>query len=210
MADVKLERLNEVSMKEFSEFGRIIGRDEDTEVGKYNLHPVDKKASVENEMIKAYWDLIPTMKEEEDAVFSIGMLFLKPKPLGEPLTWTEVHYETYEFFFPLDGPMIFVLAPESEKPDPDKTRAFLIDPGEGVLLDKGTWHYPPFSLSGTTRCVMPRFGHMGEVESDVTKAYGKEYETPIGDRFFEGQLHALKTDYYGEGFEGEYNIRLIL
>lgn len=208
MTEVKLEKLSEVSMKEFSKFGRIIGRDEEREEGDYNLHPVDKKPAVENEMIKAYWDLLP-MKDVEGR-FSIGTLFLKPKPLGEPLTWTEVHYETYEFFFPLDGDIIFVLAPESEKPSPKKTRAFLISPGEGVLLDKGIWHYPPFSVSGITRCVMPRYGHLAEVTDDVTEAYGKKYETPIGNGFYEGELHALNTDYYGEGFGGEYNIKLIL
>lgn len=210
MAEVELERLDEVSMKEFSKFGRIIGRDEETEEGKYHLHPVDKKPVVETETIKAYWDLLPIPKTDVEGRFSIGTLFLKPKPVGEPLTWTEVHYETYEFFFPLDGPMIFVLAPQSEEPDPEETRAFLIDPGEGVLIDKGIWHYPPFSPSGVTTCVMPRFGHLAEVEGDVTKAYGKEYETPIGKRFNKGELHALRTDYYGEGFGGKYNIELVL
>ena len=72
--DVKLEALKDISMREFSEFGRIIGRDEDTEEGAYNLHPIDAKAAVENDMIKAYWDLIP-FPDTEDR-FSMGMLFL--------------------------------------------------------------------------------------------------------------------------------------
>jgi len=209
LVDVKLESLSDISMREFSEFGRIVGRDEDTEEGKYNLHPVDAKAAVEIPMLKAYWDLLPF--EGSDGRFSMGMLFLRPKPAGEIITWTEVHYETYEFFFPLGGKqLIFVLAPKSAKPDPNKTRAFLIGPDEGVLLDKGTWHFPPFAPSGVTPCLMPRFGHLGEVRNDVTEAYGKKYDTPLGNRYFKDQLHALNTDYYGEGYEGEYNIRLIV
>jgi len=209
IVDVKLESLSNVSMREFSKFGRIVGRDEDTEEGNYNLHPIDVKAAVDIDILKGYWDLIPFKNVE--GRFSMGMLFLKPKPLGEPLTWTEVHYETYEFFFPLGGKqLIFVLAPKSSHPDPEKTRAFLIGPDEGVMLDKGTWHYPPFALSGVTPCLMPRFGHLGEVNADVTEAFGKKWDTPIGDRYFKGQLHALKTDYYGEGYGGEYKIRIVL
>jgi len=206
---VKVEPLCDISMREFSEFGRIVGRDEDTEEGKYNLHPIDAKAAVEIDMLKAYWDLTPF--KGADGRFSMGMLFLRPKPLGEPITWTEVHYETYEWFFPLGGKqLIFVLAPKSPVPDPNKTRAFLVGPDEGVMLDEGTWHFPPFAPSGVTPCLMPRFGHLGEVNEDVTEAFGKKYETPLGNRYFKGQLHALKTDYYGEGFGGEYNIRLVL
>jgi len=209
IVDVKVEPLCDISMREFSEFGRIVGRDEDTEEGKYNLHPIDAKAAVEIDMLKAYWDLTPF--KEADGRFAMGMLFLRPKPLGEPITWTEVHYETYEWFFPLGGKqLIFVLAPKSPVPDPNKTRAFLVGPDEGVMLDEGTWHFPPFAPSGVTPCLMPRFGHLGEVNEDVTEAFGKKYETPLGNRYFKGQLHALKTDYYGEGFGGEYNIRLVM
>ncbi|MDK2945135.1 MAG: hypothetical protein PWQ24_1850 [Mesotoga sp.] len=210
VVDVKLEKLSEVSMRDFSTFGRIIGRDEDTEEGKYELHPVDAKPAVENNMIKAYWDLIPFKDNKEDR-FSMGMLFVYPKPIGEIVNWTEVHYETYEFFFPLGGKQfIFVLAPKSKIPEAEKTRAFLIGPNEGVLLNKGTWHYPPFAIDGPTPVLMPRFGKLGEVTGDVTEAFGKKWETPVGNRYFKGQLHALKTDYYGEGYGGEYKIRIIL
>ena len=209
VVEVKLEKLSEISMKEFSEFGRIIGRDEENEEGAYNLHPIDVKPAVETDMLKGYWDLVPF--KDVEGRFSMGMLFLRPKPLGEPITWTEVHYETYESFFPLGGKQfIFVLAPKAPRPDPKKTRAFLIGPDEGVMLDKGTWHFPPFALSGVTPCLMPRFGHLGEVTGDVTEAFGKKWDTPIGNRYFKGQLHALKTDYYGEGYGGEYNIKIVL
>ena len=208
--EVKLERLSEVSMKDFSTFGRIVGREEEKEEGQYPLHPIDVKPAVEMDILKGYWDLIPYL-DGADNRFSMGMLIVKPKPLGEILDWTEVHYETYEYFFPLGGKqIIFVLAPASKVPEPEKTRAFIIGPNEGVLLNKGTWHYPPFAVDGVTPCLMPRYGKLGEVRSDVTEAFGQKWDTPIGKRYFKDQLHALKTDYCGEGFGGEYKVKIIL
>ena len=211
ICDVKLEPLKDVSMRDFSQFGRVIGRDEDTEVGKYNLHPIDAKPAVENEMIKAYWDLIPWGdKESMTYRFSFGMIFLKAKPIGEPIEWTECHRQTYESFFPLGGKqLIFVMAPKGPVPDPEKTRAFLVGPDEGVMLDKGTWHYPPFSPCGITPCLMPRFGCLAECQGPVTEAYGKKWDTS-GPGWIKGALHCVDTPFYGKGYEGEYNIRIIL
>jgi ureidoglycolate hydrolase len=209
MHDVKLERLRDISMKEFSQFGRIIGRDEDSEEGSYNLHPIDAKAAVDNDMIKAYWDLIPFEPSDQER-FSMGMLFLKSKPPGEPIDWSECHRQTHEFFFPLGGKqLIFVLCPPMDIPDPKKTRAFIVGPDEGVMLDKGTWHYPPFAVNGITPCLMPRYGKLGIRHGKVTKAYGKEWNTD-GPGFIEGELHALDTPFYGGDYsKDEYNIRII-
>lgn len=207
--DVKLEPLKDISMKEFSEFGRIIGRDEDTEEGIYNLHPIDAKAAVDNDMIKAYWDLIPFTDTEDR--FSMGMLFLKAKPPGESIDWTECHRETYEFFFPLGGKqLIFVLAPKGDVPDLKKTRAFLVGPDEGVLLDKGTWHYPPFAPNGITPCLMPRYGKLAIRGGNKTHAFGVDWNTE-GPGFIEGQLHCMDTLFYGgEYSDDEYNVRIIV
>lgn len=208
--DVKLERLRDISMREFSEFGRIIGRDEDTEEGKYNLHPIDAKAAVDNDMIKAYWDLVPFEPTDQER-FSMGMLFLKSKDPGEPIDWTECHRQSYEFFFPLGGKqLIFVLCPPMDEPDLKKTRAFLVGPDEGVLLDKGTWHYPPFAANGITPCLMPRYGKLAVRHGNKTRAYGKEWNT-TGDGFIEGHLHAMDTLFYGGPFtDDEYMVRIVV
>ncbi len=197
-------------MKEFSEFGRIIGRDEDTETEIYNLHPYNVQPSVDSDLIKSYWNLIDFKPSEENKT-SFGMLFLKPKDLGEPIEWVERHMETYEMFLPLGGKeFIFVLCPPMETPDPEKTRAFLVGPDEGVLLDKGTWHYAPFSLNGIVPCVMPRYGKLAVCEGDVTNAYGKEWNTK-GGGFIKGFLHAMHSEYYGGDFtDDEYKIRIIV
>ncbi len=208
--EVKLERLRDIGMKEFSAFGRIIGRDEDTEEGKYNLHPIDAKAAVDNDMIKAYWDLLPFELSDQER-FSMGMLFLKSKDPGEPIDWTECHKDTYEFFFPLGGKqLIFILCPPMAVPDPAQTRAFLVGPDEGVLLDKGTWHYPPFAINGITPCLMPRYGKLAPRTGKVTHAYGKDWPTE-GPGWIEGTLHALNTEFYGgEHTNDEYDIKIVL
>ena len=208
--DVKLEPLKDISMREFSEFGRIIGRDEDTEEGVYNLHPIDAKAAVDNDMIKAYWDLIPFTDYKENR-FSMGMLFLKAKPPGEPIDWSECHRATYEFFFPLGGKqLIFVLAPKGDFPDPKRTRAFLIGPDEGIMLDKGTWHYPPFASSGITPCLMPRYGKLAIRRGSKTHAFGVDWSTE-GPGWIEGHLHAMDTQFYGGIYsDDEYKIRIIV
>ena len=101
------------------------------------------------------------------------------------------------FFFLLGGKQIlFVLAPPGPEPSIEKTRAFIIGPNEGIMLNRGTWHHPPYALSETTRCLMPRYGDLVERN---------------------GVLSDRKTVYYGEEYRGytgvkigEYKLRLIL
>jgi len=141
--------------------------------------------------------------------FGLGILWMKPKPEGTIIDWTECHPETYEIFVPLGGKeIIFVLAPPGDEPSVEKTRAFLIGSDEGVILDKGTWHYPPFAPYGVTPVLMPRYGDLKEVEGPVTEAFGKKYDTS-SKTYIKGALHALDTRYYGEGFEGEYKVKVI-
>jgi len=84
VVDVKLEKLSEVSMRDFSTFGRIIGRDEDTEEGKYELHPVDAKAAVENSMIKAYVGSNSFQGQQRRPLFDGYALCLSKANRGNP------------------------------------------------------------------------------------------------------------------------------
>jgi ureidoglycolate hydrolase len=183
--DVKLERLKDTSSEEFREFGCIVGRAEDNTEG----------VAVTPEFI-AYTDLIPKFKNEKGR-FSVGLLMLNEKPAGEILEWTEYHEGSFEMFFPMGGKQIvFVVAPPGPVPEIEKTRAFLIGPHEGIMLNKMVWHHPPFSVQDVTPCVMPRFGDLVEKE---------------------GRLTDRKTVYYGENYRGytgrkigEYRIRIVL
>jgi len=207
--EVKLQYLKLISMEEFSKFGRIVGRDEEKIKEKFNLHPVTPLASPEIDVkLKAYGHIFPFKDTGER--FSLGFLFMKHKPEGTIFDWTECHHEAYEIFFPLAGKeLIFLMAPKGPIPDPKKTRAFLCGPDEGIIIDKGTWHYPPFAPSGVTPTLMLRYGHLAEVTGMETEAFGEKYDTSSKIYNKNGALQALNSEYYGKGFEGEYNIKLI-
>ena len=183
--DVELEILKNISSEEFREFGYIIGREED-KMESVNVIPE----------FTSYPDIVPFLKNEKGR-FSMGLLLLNEKPKGGLVVWTESHEGSYEFFFPLAGKqIIFVLAPPGPTPEVEKTRAFLIGPDEGIMLNKKVWHHPPIPVSGKTPCLLPRFGDLIEKE---------------------GKLVDRKTNYYGErniGYHGkkigEYKIRIIL
>ena len=206
--ELKLESLKHVSMEEFSEYGRIIGRDEEQEEFLFHLRPVKPLGVQDVDVaVQAFWDVVP-MKDLKYR-FSLGMNWIKTKPEGTIIDWTECHLETYEFFFPLGGKeLIFVLAPPGAEPSIEKTRAFLIGPDEGIMLDKRTWHYPPFAPYGITPVIMPRYGDLAEVTGSVTEAYGRKYNTP-SPPYIKGGLHCLETEYYGKGFRGEYNFKVV-
>lgn len=174
------------------------------------MHPYNVQPSWDDDLIKSYWNLFDLEPSDQDK-FSLGMLFLKPKKLGEPLTWLERHLETYEMFIPMGGkPFVFLLCPPMETPTPENTRAFLVGPDEGVMLDKGVWHYAPFSPNGIAPCLMPRYGRLANCQGTVTHAYGKDWDTSAGG-FVKGFLHAMNTEYFGGDFtDDDYQVRIVL
>lgn len=52
----------------------------------------------------------------------------------------EYHNETSEVMLPLDGDVIFHVAPASKTPVPEKTKAFLVPKGVMVCIHPGVWH----------------------------------------------------------------------
>ncbi len=67
----------------------------------------------------------------------------------------ERHMKITEVFIPLEGVSIFPIAPPSSVDDPeagvplDELEAFLLDGSKGIVMKKGTWHWPPFPLTET-------------------------------------------------------------
>jgi ureidoglycolate lyase len=56
----------------------------------------------------------------------------------------ERHLQREKWVFALDKPLIQSVALSSEEqpqqPDPQSLRAFLLQPGQGVLIEAGVWH----------------------------------------------------------------------
>lgn len=70
------------------------------------------------------------------------------------LDWLERHLHLSQLFIPLGiKPFILVLGPPNHAegkslPHLDKLKAFLFEPGVGILLHLGTWHDFPFAAQG--------------------------------------------------------------
>lgn len=68
------------------------------------------------------------------------------------LKWLERHMNMTQLFVPLGtAGYIMVLAPPNHQegknvPDLDKVKAFVFQPGVGLMLHKGTWHDFPYPL----------------------------------------------------------------
>ena len=125
---LKVKNLTESS---FSPYGRIL------DVGV--IEPKMK------EDIFTFWDGLAEM--EVDGKLTVG--FLEVVTRSPEFSKMERHVKTEEIFFAIDGSVIALVGvptPGQEFPDPDTVSAFRVDPGKGVLLKKGTWHWIPYPL----------------------------------------------------------------
>jgi ureidoglycolate lyase len=69
------------------------------------------------------------------------------------LNQIERHNQTPEAFIPLQNSSVLVVAPPGDF-EISHLRAFLLEPGCGVLLSTGTWHWAPFPISSTAQFLL--------------------------------------------------------
>lgn len=69
------------------------------------------------------------------------------------LTQIERHNHTPEAFIPIAGSSVLIVAPPGDL-DLSRIRAFVLEPGCGVLLSRGTWHWAPFPLAQTAQFLL--------------------------------------------------------
>lgn len=74
--------------------------------------------------------------------------YLTARRRNAVLATIERHNHTCEAFIPVAGQSLFVVAPPGQL-DMAQARVFLLEPGSGILLHKGTWHWAPFPLTPT-------------------------------------------------------------
>ncbi len=78
--------------------------------------------------------------------------FLTVKRHDAPLNQLERHRRTAEFFIPLQGESVIMVAPVSDPDDPDarpdetRVRAFHLDGSAAIALPRGGWHWAPVPL----------------------------------------------------------------
>ena len=80
---------------------------------------------------------------------------VETEPLVGPLTMMERHAGRTELVLALDQPIIQAVArstPDGQNPDAGTVRAFVVQPGEAVVLAPGTWHAAGMPMrNGTVR-----------------------------------------------------------
>jgi ureidoglycolate hydrolase len=76
--------------------------------------------------------------------YALGYLDLVPTELT--FDWAERHDRTTETILPLGGACVVYVASPADAPA--GFRAFRVQLGQGVVLDRGVWHGAPFALHG--------------------------------------------------------------
>ncbi len=79
----------------------------------------------------------------------VGIVTTKPRPII--VDSLEKHQTRKELIFAISDPIVQIVGLSSDKssdhPDPGNTQAFLLNPGQGVLVNEGIWHSAAFPYS---------------------------------------------------------------
>ncbi len=77
---------------------------------------------------------------------------------SDPINMLEGHTEA-EMIICVEKPVVILAAKPGNiqdanaQPKAEETRTFLLQPGQGVLFDAGTWHYVPMPLQDEGLCI---------------------------------------------------------
>lgn len=133
MKNIIAEKL---SHKAFEPYGRAIMKGEGA-------------PDIQNDQID-YWDDMADISSLAGQG-SIGFMRVKRMPIV--LGMLQMLHESAELYLTLDGnpSVVFVaLSDADEKPDLSTLKAFKMDGGQGVVVDKKVWHCTPFTLADKT------------------------------------------------------------
>jgi ureidoglycolate hydrolase len=92
--------------------------------------------------------VFPEVEPGEGRV-AIEMKHPKPRPGTKQVDQMAIHFSYNQTYIPLVGSIVLVVAPtprnlqaaeETYEVDYERVRAFTINPGQAVLIDKGVWH----------------------------------------------------------------------
>lgn len=129
IVDLKAQVLDE---EEFKDYGKILDSD-------------NVKADAEECDFQFYYNLIEADFHNPVAI-SVVKSKIQDDLYGNSL---ETHFQTPEVLAPLDGIVYVIVAKtdsnDKNKPDLSTAKAFIVKPGQAVLLNSGTWHRSPLS-----------------------------------------------------------------
>lgn len=115
-----------------------------------------------------YWDTVADISNLGD----MGTLgFMRSKKIPVELDLLNLMYDSIRMYITLDGnsSVIFVaLNGDDGKPDFDTMKAFLMEDGQGVVIDKNVWHCTPYTLDEKTDFAMGLKNNVLFKEADGT------------------------------------------
>ena len=96
-------------------------------------------------------------KDDGESIISIFSALKRSFPMK--IDMMEKHPLGSQAFIPMKQTTFLVLvAPEGDKPDPNKIEAFIVPPQIGVNYNLGTWHFPLIATEDMNFLVVDRKG----------------------------------------------------
>ena len=136
-----------ITKENFSKFGDMISTND--------IKPIE----INNGYAKRFDGIanVDTSKDNGETIISIFSALKRSFPMK--IDMMEKHPLGSQAFIPMKQTTFLVLvAPEGNKPDPNKIEAFIVPPQIGVNYNLGTWHFPLIATEDMNFLVVDRKG----------------------------------------------------
>ena len=129
--------VKKITKKNFNEYGDVITTK--------NIKPRI------NEDVFTFWNNLATMRPEGNIDFAL----LEVVKRENNYRTMERHTTTKEAYMALDEDVVlFVSLTKNEKPDFETVKAFHLEAGKGVVLNRNTWHWLPYPLADSAHLLV--------------------------------------------------------
>ncbi len=161
-------KARELTEEEFSGYGKIMDCDFVSDC-------------YEEGDFKFYYDLVEVDFKDPVAISMVNSK-LQDDLYGNSL---ETHFKSPEVLIPLDGTIYVVLTKtdpnDNTRPDLSTAKAFVVKPGQGIMLYSGTWHRAPLSkdVSVKTCCLVRKGTPDDNITYYLERDYGFKYKVVV-------------------------------
>jgi ureidoglycolate hydrolase len=136
----------------YAKYGTLIERD------------TSGKPDVEREYLN-YWGDIYDLEFDNGATTGYLEMFRQKDFVVNQL---ERHVTGPEIFIPVEGVSLMAFAPAGDNSDPDdnpdvdKIEIFIVDGTQGIVIERGVWHFPPLPITPVMRFMLTVPKDVGE------------------------------------------------
>ena len=113
------------------------------------------KADVEREYLN-YWGDVYDPKFDSGSTTGYLEMFRQDFLVNQ----LERHVTGPEIFIPVEGVSVMAFAPAGDnndkgaEPDPEKIEVFIVDGSQGIVIERGVWHFPPLPITAVMRFML--------------------------------------------------------